>query len=86
MQHARTNARRRTTREPDPVVRRVDAGTLALGFVCFWIYVGMLVVDGERMAGLLTLPFVVIMLAILAVRIVWLRVLRRRARPTRARH
>ncbi len=66
-------------------MRRVDAGTKALAFACTWIYVGMLVVDGERMAGLLTLPFVVILLALLAVRIVWLRLLRRRARTARAR-
>jgi hypothetical protein len=85
MQHARTSARRRANREPDPVVRRIDVGTQALGLVCIWIYVGMLVVDGERMVGLLTWPFAGIMLAILAVRVVSLRVLRRRSRAARAK-
>ena len=85
MQHARSHARRRTNRERDPGVRRIDAATLALGLVCVWIYIGMLVIDGERMAGLLTWPFVGILLAIVAFRFVSHRVLRRRARAARAK-
>jgi hypothetical protein len=85
MHHARNHARHRAHREVDPVVRRIDAATLALGLACVWIYIGMLVVDGEHMARLLTWPFVGILLAIVAFRFVSHRVLRRRSRAARAK-
>lgn len=85
MHHARTPTRRHASRERDPVLRRIDAATIAVGLVCTWIYIGMLVVDGERMVGLLTLPFAGIMLAIVAVRLLSHRVLRRRSRAARAK-
>ena len=87
MQHARASARRRPQRERerDPLVRHIEVACLAVGLVCTWIYVGMLVVDGERMAGLLTWPFVGIVLAVVAFRIVAIRRLRRRARGGRTR-
>ena len=65
--------------------RRIDTATMAVGLVCTWIYIGMLVVDGERMAGLLTWPFAGILLAILAVRCLSHRILRRRSRGGRAK-
>ena len=66
------------------MVRRVDAATLAVGLVCTWIYVGLLVVDGERMVSLLTWPFVAVLVVIAAARI-GTRLVRRR-RAARALH
>ena len=85
MQHARNSARRRPHREPNPLVRRIEFGSQAAIFVCTWIYVGLLVVDGERMVGLLTWPFAGLIVAILVFRVVAVRVLRRRSRGARAR-
>jgi hypothetical protein len=84
MQHARTSARRRPQRERDPRVRRIEFACLAVAVVCTWIYVGLLVVDGERMVGLLTWPFAGIIVAVVAFRVVAIRVLRRRGRGARA--
>ena len=83
MPHARTHTRRHPSREPDPVLRRIDTATLVLGVVCTWIYVGMLVVDGERMVTLLTWPFAGILLAIAVTRIGARLVRRRRHRAAR---
>ena len=85
MHHARTPARRHASREPDPVLRRIDAATLVLGLVCTWIYVGMLAVDGERMVGLLTWPFAGILLAIVVTRVGSRLVRRRRHRAARGK-
>ena len=84
MQHASHRVRRHLRRDPDPVVRRADAATLAVGLVCTWVYVGLLVVDGERMVSLLTWPFLSVLIAIAAARI-GTRLVRRR-RAARALH
>ena len=63
------------------MIRRVDSVTLVVGLACTWIYVGLLAIDGDRLAGPLTWSFAGVLLAIAAVR-VGTRLVRRRHHRT----